>query len=420
MARVAQADHQAGRPLPAAVLAGHRLHGLRPRGSALPTTRCRGTATTSPRAWPWPSTRRATAAPRSTRAYGLFYDNHITGIVGHHAIGIDGARSACARWCGRFPAVAWAPGARPATACPNPRRAYPEPGDRDRSRPRDARTRTRRPSGFDRALGRRLRARRQRRLRARQAPARHASTTTRVVPALGRRPRGPTTWAGVAGTSASVLQYTSFGETWYKGLTVVAQQALQPATTSSWLSYTLSKAEDNSTTSRAPSSRRTTGEGRNPDDPTGLPRGLRSRPRAGPARLTTSGTASCFRGLYQLPWDVQVSTIVTAASGRPFTPLAGADLNGDGNGGAFPPDRARRDPADPDLERGPQQRDDGQSSSPSTCGSASASSSAARTALDAIVEAFNLFNRANFSEVNNIFGAGGLPRRAADAMPRDG
>ena len=39
-----------------------------------------------------------------------------------------------------------------------------------------------------------------------------------------------------------------------------------------------------------------------------------------------------------------VSGILVAASGRPFTPLAGADLNGDGNGGQFPPDRARRNP----------------------------------------------------------------------------
>ena len=34
-------------------------------------------------------------------------------------------------------------------------------------------------------------------------------------------------------------------------------------------------------------------------------------------------------------------------SGRPYNILAGADLNGDGNGGAFPPDRRARNPADP-------------------------------------------------------------------------
>ena len=33
--------------------------------------------------------------------------------------------------------------------------------------------------------------------------------------------------------------------------------------------------------------------------------------------------------------------------------------------------------------------------------------------VEAIVEAFNLFNRANFSEVNNIFGPWRLPGRAA-------
>src|SRR5207247_8677953 len=49
-------------------------------------------------------------------------------------------------------------------------------------------------------------------------------------------------------------------------------------------------------------------------------------------------------GMYQFPWQVQFSTIVTAASGRPYTPLFGSDKNGDGDGGAFPSDRARTDP----------------------------------------------------------------------------
>ena len=40
-----------------------------------------------------------------------------------------------------------------------------------------------------------------------------------------------------------------------------------------------------------------------------------------------------------------------SASGRPYNILAGTDLNGDGDGGAFPPDRARRDPDDAGVQR---------------------------------------------------------------------
>src|SRR6185503_20955769 len=88
------------------------------------------------------------------------------------------------------------------------------------------------------------------------------------------------------------------------------------------------------------------GLGRNPADPFGLPIGFNPLAEKGPAtydqrhRFVLSGVA-------RLPLDFQLSTIVTAASGRPFTALAGADLNGDGNGGGSPPDRARRTPSDP-------------------------------------------------------------------------
>ena len=46
-----------------------------------------------------------------------------------------------------------------------------------------------------------------------------------IVPSLGAN-RRPSDVNGVAGTSASVLQYTSFGETWYRGLTVVGVAAI--------------------------------------------------------------------------------------------------------------------------------------------------------------------------------------------------
>ena len=99
---------------------------------------------------------------------------------------------------------------------------------------------------------------------------------------------------------------------------------------------------------------------------------------------------------------------MTAASGRPFTPLAGADLNGDGDGGAFPTDRARRNPADPGAasaataRRCPRRR-------PSTSASSKRFTVRGRTGVEVIAEAFNLFNRSNFSEVNSIFGTRAYP-----------
>jgi len=142
-------------------------------------------------------------------------------------------------------------------------------------------------------------------------------------------------------------------------------------------------------------------------DPAGLPLGFDPARERGAAthdqrhRLVVSG-------VYQFPLGLQASSIVTAASGRPFTPLAGADLNGDGDGGAFPSDRARRNPVDSD--------------------SSVARNSAVmpaqvfvdmrvskrfavrgRTSMVALVEVFNLFDRSNFSEVNAIFGRGAFP-----------
>jgi hypothetical protein len=225
-----------------------------------------------------------------------------------------------------------------------------------------------------------------------------------TIPSLGPG-RRPNDIGGRAGTSASVLQYTSFGETWYKGVTLSVNKRF--ATRSQLLvSYTLSKAEDTSTDFQGASVVQDQGFGRDPSDPTGLPVGFDPSRERGAAshdqrhRFVASG-------FYRFPLDIQLSAIVTAASGRPYTPLAGADLNGDGNGGAFPPDRARRNPADPSSSVGRnsqvmkgQFNVDARLSKRFGMGHAN---------LEAIVEAFNLFDRTNFSEINNIFGVGAFP-----------
>ncbi len=225
-----------------------------------------------------------------------------------------------------------------------------------------------------------------------------------TVPALGPG-RRPNDIAGMAGTSASVSQFTDFGETWYRGLLVSATRRFSTHGDLR-VSYTWSAAEDN--VSRYAGQVEDNGVGRNPADPTGVPLGFDPARERGPAdtdqphRLVVSGT-------WMAPWQVQVSGILTAASGIPFTPLAGADLNGDGLPQS---DRARAIPADASTavrrnsERLPAQ-------ATADLRVARPIRLSARVTLTPMLEVFNLFNRTNFSEVNNIFGYWRLPRRSA-------
>ena len=186
-------------------------------------------------------------------------------------------------------------------------------------------------------------------------------------------------------------------------------------------SYTLGKAEDNSTDFQSNFIPQNNGEGRNPADKFGLPLNFNPALERGPAthdqrhRLVVSG-------VYQFPWDIQFSAIFTAASGRPFTPLAGADLNGDGNGGAFPPDRARTNPLSEATAVGrnsgtteKQINLDVRLSKKFKFGKSGA--------IEALLDVFNVFDRANFIEDTNqssfvIFGAGAFPTNPAPAYGR--
>jgi hypothetical protein len=173
------------------------------------------------------------------------------------------------------------------------------------------------------------------------------------------------------------------------------------------VSYTYSKAEDTSTDFQSAFIVQNNGAGRDPNHLTGLPLGFDPNSEKGAAsqdqrhRLVLSG-------LYQFPWQLQFATIVTAASGRPYTALAGVDLNGDGDGGAFPSDRARTNPADPatavkrnSLTMKGQVIVDTRLSKRFSLGG--------HYAVDAILDVFNLLNRTNYTEINNIFGTGAFP-----------
>lgn len=226
-----------------------------------------------------------------------------------------------------------------------------------------------------------------------------------IVPALGPG-RRPNDVNNTPGTSASILQYTSFGETWYRGLTVAFNRRLANRY-QFLLSYTLSKAEDTSTDFQSNFIPQENGRGRDPNDLTGLPIGFDPDSEKGPA-THDQRHRFVLSGLYQAPWGINLSTIITAASGRPYTPLAGADLNGDGDGGAFPSDRARTNPADPTTAVG--RNSETMESQVNVDARLSKRFSFGRGfAIEGIVDVFNLFDRVNYTEINNIFGRGAYP-----------
>jgi hypothetical protein len=229
-----------------------------------------------------------------------------------------------------------------------------------------------------------------------------------VIPTLGPG-RRPNDIGGVAGTSASVLQYTTFGETWYRGLTLSLDSRL-PHRARVRVAYTLSKAEDTSTDFQSSFLPQANGFGRDPDRPRGLPLGFDPMSERGPAlhdrrhRLVVSATA-------ELRGRIAVAALTTMGSGWPYNILAGADLNGDQDGGNFPSDRARFDPADAatsvrrNAGRLPMQ--------------ASVDLRASRLwrtgaiGIEALFEAFNVFNRTNFTDVQNVFGTAPFPHQPA-------
>ena len=109
-----------------------------------------------------------------------------------------------------------------------------------------------------------------------------------------------------------------------------------------------------------------------------------------------------------MPAGFEVAAVATVASGRPFNILAGTDLNGDGNGGSFPTDRARVPLSD------------ATSSVPRNSGTMPTQAAVdlrfsrsfrlnGPVRLQPMLEVFNVFNRSNFTEVNNIFGIGAFP-----------
>jgi hypothetical protein len=337
-------------------------------------------------------------------SYGIFYDNHILANA-QIAEGIDGTElRTLVRTITTGAVQAWrGPGRRlPEPTTPYPSLVIsPDPGlETPYSHQASI--------GYDRAIGANM-AISADLLYVRGYSQLGTIDYNPVIPALGpgRRPNDRIiNGVATAGTSASILQYTSFGETEYQGVTLALNRRLANRF-QYLLSYTLSKAEDTSTDFQSNFIVQDNGAGRDMNDPTGLPVGFDPDSEWG-AATHDQRHRFVLSGLYQAPFGFNLSTIVTAASGRPYTPLAGFDFNGDGNGGAFPPDRARTNPADPTtaVKRNSEVMDnifnvDARLSKRFSLGSA--------FAIEGIIDVFNLFDRVNYTEINNIFGPGAYP-----------
>jgi len=223
-----------------------------------------------------------------------------------------------------------------------------------------------------------------------------------LVPSLGTG-RRPADINGVAGTSASVLQYTSFGETWYRGLTVSASRRFLNRH-QLMVSYTLAKAEDNGTDFQSEFIAQDSGRGRDPADLKGLPLGFDPDSEKGPS-VQDERHRFVASGIYMLPRDVELSSIITVGSGRPYNILAGADLNGDGDGGAT--DRPRGIITEIATSA---MRNAGTLPAEATVDLRLARRFIfGRTNVEGIFEIFNLFNRTNYTAVNNVWGTGAYP-----------
>ena len=224
-----------------------------------------------------------------------------------------------------------------------------------------------------------------------------------LVPALGPG-RRPNDVGGQPGTSSSVLQFLNYGDSTYRGLVVSLKKRMSRGF-EGLVSYTLSEAED--TVSELAGQVNLTedpGFGRNPRDPEGAPLGFDPTSFRGPSAVDQRHRL-ILSGLARLPGALELSFILTAGSGRPFTALSGVDSNRDG---LTLTDRARRDPADPAsrVERNGER----------LAGLATVDARLSRrfalargASLELLVEAFNLFDRVNYSEVNNVFGPGAFP-----------
>ena len=232
-----------------------------------------------------------------------------------------------------------------------------------------------------------------------------------LLPSLGPG-RRPADVNNIAGSSASVLQYTPWGKSWYRGLVVSATKRLSRGS-QALVSYTLSEAED-SISDFINNPAQNQGRGRNPEDPNGLPIGFNVSSERGPS-LQDQRHRLVVTGIHEIPFGFQLAGIFTAGSGRPYNIIAGADLNGDGDATVSPgPDRARTVPSDPSTSIG---RNAGRLAREHRLDTRITKRfrTGGRSTLSLTLDVLNVFNVTNFTDINRVFGTGAYPSQPLPA-----
>ena len=280
-----KAHAEGGRALPAPVWPGQEFDVADVGGTRLQYAFARGPQRLRRRAWPSPSTRAATAAPRCTLGYGLFHADHISGAAGVARI-VERRRAASAstRATSRTRSRAWyapRPPRSGAVGLPRAWLATMDPGLQTPFAHQVA-------LGFDQSIGDDF---------VLSANLLHVRGHNQLgiidynplVPALGPG-RRPNDVNGVPGTSAPLYQYTSYGDSWYKGLALSLTKRFSHGY-EFLASYTLSKAED--TVDRLLHVPRRPGRRPQPGRPDRACRWASTPPPSAGRRPTTSATASC-------------------------------------------------------------------------------------------------------------------------------
>jgi hypothetical protein len=227
-----------------------------------------------------------------------------------------------------------------------------------------------------------------------------------LLPELGPG-RRPFDLNGQPNTSASIIQFSSYGESRYLGLNLTASRRLGRRYQLQ-VSYALSKAEDNTIDFQSLFLPQFNGRGRNPQDLEGLPLEFDPHLDYGPSQQDQRHRL-VLSGIYLAPLGIRLSSIFTLTSGRPYNILAGFDFNQDGDATN---DRAR---GNPDRAANDYSTTVGKNTGKLPY-QAVVDVRVGRyffitepVRLEAIFEAFNVLNRANFLEINNVFGRGAYP-----------
>ena len=184
----------------------------------------------------------------------------------------------------------------------------------------------------------------------------------------------------------NISQYESIGDSWFNGLTLSAgTRATRWG--SARVSYTLGTSEDTSGNAFFSS----------PQDSFDIAAEKGPSDNDQRHRLVVSGTLGGGTGdrLSRALAGFQFGYLIAYATGVPFNVLAGSDLNNDTNNNDRPPGVSRNS-----ARQGSTSSVDLRLSRPFTVGG---------QRLEAMLEAFNLFNQVNILALNNTYGTGTAP-----------